>query len=139
MIWHLTKVYVATGLTMTVFDAVWLGLIASKFYRPKLDTVSRQNTGQPFSPKWSTTFLVYVVLTLGIMLFVLPQVSGAPFLNVWLAGALYGLIVYGVYDLTNFSTLKGISLNLALIDIAWGVALCGAVSMAAVWFNRFFL
>ena len=135
---HLFKVYLATGFTMAVIDAIWLGFIAAKFYRPRLDTVSRQNTGKPFSPKWSTTILVYVILVLGIMIFVLPRVDGAPFLDVVVAGAWYGLIVYGVYDLTNYSTLKGMSINLVLIDIAWGAALCSFAALAAVWFNQFF-
>jgi len=124
---------------MMVIDAIWLGLIATKFYLPKMDKVARQNTGQPFSPKWFTTFLVYVILTLGIMLFVLPRVSGSSYLVAWVDGAFFGLIVYGVYVLTNFSTLKGVSLNLVVVDIAWGIVLCGVASMAAVWFNQIFV
>jgi len=135
---HLFKVYLATGFTMAVVDAVWLGLIVGKYYHPRLDTVSRQNTGKPFSPTWTATILVYVILVLGIMIFVLPKVDGAPLWGVITGGALYGLIVYGVYDLTNYSTLKGMSMNLVLIDIAWGVVLCSVTTLAAGWFNQFF-
>ena len=35
-------------------------------------------------------------------------------------GALFGLVVYGVYDFTNYSTLRQWPLVLALADTAWG-------------------
>jgi uncharacterized membrane protein len=63
--------------------------------------------------------------------FVIPR---AP--DVWSAakyGALFGLIVYGVYDLTNFSTLARYSPLLTLVDMSWGVvasAACTAVVKA---------
>ena len=34
-------------------------------------------------------------------------------------GALLGVVTYGMYDLTNLSTLRGWSLKLTFIDIAW--------------------
>jgi uncharacterized membrane protein len=45
-------------------------------------------------------------------------------------GGLFGLVVYGVYDFTNYSTLRQWPFALTLVDVAWGVvasAACSAV------------
>jgi hypothetical protein len=45
-------------------------------------------------------------------------------------GGMLGLVVYGVYDFTNDSTLRQWPFVLALVDVAWGVvasAACAAV------------
>ena len=36
-------------------------------------------------------------------------------------GPLFGLVVYGVYDFTNYSTLRQWPLVVAFTDLAWGV------------------
>ena len=36
-------------------------------------------------------------------------------------GAFFGLVVYGVYNLTNIATIPGDSWNMALIDLSWGI------------------
>jgi uncharacterized membrane protein len=45
-------------------------------------------------------------------------------------GALLGLIVYGVYDFTNYSTLRQWPFVLTLADVAWGTAATAAASVA---------
>ena len=45
-------------------------------------------------------------------------------------GALFGLISYATYDLTNLATLREWPLLLTVVDLAWGAALAAAVSVA---------
>ena len=50
-------------------------------------------------------------------------------------GALFGLVAYATYDLTNLATLRGWSLPVTLVDIAWGAAvtaLSAAVATAVL-------
>ena len=49
------------------------------------------------------------------------------------AGALFGLIAYGIYDFTNLSTLRGYPLQLAVVDTLWGTFLCGMTAAAMRW------
>ena len=45
-------------------------------------------------------------------------------------GAALGLVIYGVYDFTNFSTLRQWPLLLTFADVAWGTvatAACAAL------------
>jgi len=46
-------------------------------------------------------------------------------------GALLGAFAYGTYDLTNLATLKGFTLSVALVDMAWGVTITAISSLAA--------
>ena len=52
--------------------------------------------------------------------------------------ALLGLVAYGTYDITNLSTLKGWSVKLAVIDIAWGTALTAVSATIGWWVVRLF-
>ena len=45
-------------------------------------------------------------------------------------GALIGLLAYGTYDMTNLATLKGWSLQVSLVDMAWGAFLSATASAA---------
>ena len=62
-------------------------------------------------------------------LFVIPRASTVSLAAAY--GALFGLVVYGVYDFTNYSTLRQWPFVLTLADVAWGAA-ASAVAAVAV-------
>jgi len=116
-------------LTLVIFlgiDFLWLGVIAKNFYDKHLGAFER-------TLNWPAVILVYLLIPLGIVLFILPKASG----NLKLAlfwGAVYGLIVYGVYDLTNLATLKNWSLTMVITDMLWGMFICGFTSFVVTYF-----
>src|SRR4029079_14786626 len=79
------------------------------------------------APNWPAAFVVYVLLGTGIALFVIPRASTLSSAAAY--GALLGLVVYGVYDFTNYSTLRQWPFALTLADTAWGAL---ATAVAAV-------
>ena len=46
-------------------------------------------------------------------------------------GALFGLVVYGVYDFTNYATLRHWPFALTLVDVAWGTLASAVAATAA--------
>lgn len=48
-------------------------------------------------------------------------------------GALFGLFTYATYDLTNYATLRNWTLQLTVVDVAWGTILGAVTSTATVW------
>lgn len=104
-------------------DFVWLGLVAKKFYDQELSAFSRVL-------KWPPALLAYLLLVLGIVFFVLPKAPGGGW-SVFGWGALFGLIAYGVYDLVNLATLANWTLKMTVVDMLWGAAVCGLVSLIA--------
>jgi uncharacterized membrane protein len=53
-------------------------------------------------------------------------------------GALFGLIAYATYDLTNLATLKGFSLKVTMIDLAWGSFISGTTAFLTYLIYSFF-
>ena len=115
-----------------VLDGVWLGLLMKNFYREQLAPIARLANGG-MAPNWPAAFVVYVLLGTGIALFVVPRASTVSSAAVY--GALFGLVVYGVYDFTNYSTLRQWPFVVVLADVAWGAVASAAcatvVRMAA--------
>jgi uncharacterized membrane protein len=54
-------------------------------------------------------------------------------------GALFGLIAYATYDLTNLATLKNWPLTVTVVDLGWGAVLGGTVSCSAALIGRWLL
>jgi uncharacterized membrane protein len=112
-----------------LLDGLWLGLLMKSYYREQLASIARMSKGT-LDPNWPAALVVYVLLGVGIAAFALPRAEQPS--SAAASGALLGLVVYGVYDFTNYSTLRDWPLTLALVDTAWGVA-ASAVCAAAVW------
>lgn len=104
-------------------DMVWLGFVAKGFYRRHL--------GHLLSPKvnWMAAILFYLLFIFGLLVFIVrPAVlAGAPG-RAFLLGALFGLIAYATYDLTNLATVKDWPLLVTVVDLVWGTVLGGSVS-----------
>ncbi|MDX1776449.1 MAG: DUF2177 family protein [Desulfobulbales bacterium] len=135
---HGIKVYFATLPIFLAIDFLWLGLLMSKFYKTELGPLSRGNTGS-YETVWWAAAIVYICIPLGIILFVLPRVSGSailPWAPVW--GGLYGFVLYAVYDMTNYALVDKWPLRMSFVDIGWGIFICGTVSTVAAYFDRWF-
>ena len=128
---QLVKYAATAGVVFAVLDAVWLGLVMNAFYRGQLAPIVRLSADGGIAPNWPAAFLVYVVLGLGIATFVVPHAASAAAAASY--GALFGFCVYGVYDLTNFSTLAQYPLPVTVVDMLWGTfatATCAIVVRA---------
>jgi uncharacterized membrane protein len=133
---HDIKVYFATLPVFLAIDFFWLGFLMSKFYKTELGTLSRGASGS-YQTVWGAAAIVYICIPLGIILFVLPRVSTAsifPSAPIW--GALYGFILYAVYDMTNYALVDKWPLRMSIVDICWGIFICGTVSTVAAYLDR---
>lgn len=105
-------------------DMVWLGVAAKNFYAKQI--------GFLMTPKvnWTAAILFYLLFLVGLVVFVIaPAVEKHSWMRALLFGALFGLVTYATYDLTNLATLKDWPLALTVVDLIWGMALAGAVSV----------
>jgi uncharacterized membrane protein len=124
----------AALVSTTLLDFLWLGQLMGGFYRTELGPIVLTDPDGGFAPRLFPTIIVYLLIPLGIALFTRPAQAAAG-LNPRLIpsaikGAVFGLVLYGTYDMTNWSLLKAWTPTIALVDTAWGMALCsiGAVS-----------
>lgn len=131
---HTIKLAALGAVAFTVLDGVWLGLLMKTFYRNQLAPIMRLAEGGGMAPNWPAAFVVYVLLGTGIALFVIPRAPTVPLAAAY--GALFGLVVYGVYDFTNYSTLRQWPFTLALADVTWGAVASGACAMVVRFLDR---
>ena len=127
------RAFAVALVVLVVLDGLWLGLVMKDFYRRSLAPIARMADGG-LDPIWPIAALVYPVIALGLTVFVLSR--SAPPAQAAMLGALFGMITFSVYDLTNHATLREWRTAMTLIDIAWGGVSCGLASLAAAWFVR---
>jgi uncharacterized membrane protein len=125
---HTIKLAALGAVGFMVLDGVRLGVLMKNFYRDQLAPIVRLADGG-IAPNWPATFVVYALLGTGIAVFVIPRASTVSLATAY--GTLFGLVVYGVYDFTNYSTLRQWPFVLTLADVAWGAA-ASAVAAVAV-------
>jgi uncharacterized membrane protein len=124
-----TNLFAAYGLVALVFlalDAVWLGTMADRVYRPTI--------GHLMAPQFAIApaLLFYALYFAGIVFFaVAPGVAAGSARIAAARGAALGLLAYATYDLTNQATLRDWPWLLTLVDLAWGTFVTGAASAAA--------
>jgi uncharacterized membrane protein len=72
-----------------------------------------------------------VLFAVGIVVFaVLPGLETSSLKTTLVRAALFGLIAYATYDLTNLATVKDWPLIVTVVDLIWGTAVSVAVSCA---------
>jgi len=104
-------------------DMVWLGLVAKNFYQNQIGFLMISNIN------WIAAIIFYLIFIAGLVVFVVfPAVEKGSWTHSLLLGALFGLVTYATYDLTNLATLKDWPLLVTMVDLAWGVALGALVS-----------
>jgi len=128
---QMVLLYLITLAVFFMIDMVWLGVVAKGFYRKHL--------GPLMGPKviWAAAILFYLLFIVGLLVFVVRPalVRGEP-LQALFFGALFGLISYATYDLTNLATLKDWPLAVTVVDLVWGACLGGAVSLVSTLLGR---
>jgi uncharacterized membrane protein len=135
---QILKVYGAILPIFFVIDYLWLGVLMSKFYKDELGKLARVSNGTLKPELWATV-TVYILIPLGIVLFALPRVSQEnPGSTALLWGFIYGIVLYGVYDMTNYALVSKWSLKMSIVDILWGGAINSVVTCIAMVFDRWF-
>lgn len=113
-------------------DMVWLGFVASDFYRSRLGHLLGDIN-------WPAAIIFYLIFLVGLTLFVTyPGVMKNSLSYVVLWGALFGFFTYATYDLTNLSTMRDFPLVVALVDIVWGTVLGASVAAVTYLVYGFF-
>jgi uncharacterized membrane protein len=104
-------------------DAVWLTVMAQLLYRPAIGHLMRD--GFDLTP----AVLFYLLYGTGMVTFVILPAQRVQ--DALTRGALFGLIAYATYDLTNQATMKDWPWIVTLADLAWGAFVTAMACTAA--------
>jgi uncharacterized membrane protein len=107
-----------------IIDSVWLVLIAKKFYSTQIGFLMKQDIN------WYAAIIFYLLFIAGLVIFVItPSQEKHSWTHALYLGALFGLITYSTYDLTNLATLKDWPFVVTVVDLIWGMVLSASVSV----------
>ena len=112
-----------TVLLFIILDSFWFLWSVEKIYSPLFGAIQ----GSPLQPRIAGAIFAWVLLGLGIRQFVLYE--GITPLNAFARGALFGFIVYGIYNGTNYATLSKYDMGTFVADVSWGTFACAVVSV----------
>lgn len=118
---------IAYGLCLLLFavaDITWLMTMGGRLYKETLGDILLP---QIYLPAAVAFYLLYPA---GVVVFAIaPALKVGSVTTALLFGALFGLFAYATYELTNFATLRNWTLQITLIDIAYGAVASGIVAM----------
>jgi uncharacterized membrane protein len=118
--------YGAALLAVVLLDGAWLGFIARDLYAREMGELMASEVRK------LPAALFYLGYPAGLVALALHP-RPAELADAALRGALVGLVAYGTYDLTNRAVVRGFSMKLALVDLAWGTFVSAAAATAAAW------
>jgi uncharacterized membrane protein len=79
---------------------------------------------------WLAAILFYLLFVLGLVIFVVaPALKDESWQRALMLGALFGLVSYATYDLTNLATIKNWPLLVTGVDLIWGACIASSVSV----------
>jgi uncharacterized membrane protein len=122
------KLYFITLLIFLGIDSIWLGFVAPTFYRAQIGHLMAETANLAAAG-------IFYLLFVGVLVYyvVEPSLRVGTMKNTLVRGALFGLVTYATYDLTNLATLQGWPLLVTVVDMVWGTTLTAVTSAVSVW------
>jgi uncharacterized membrane protein len=123
--------YGFSAVVMLVLDGIWLTVMANRLYKPVLGDWMVQPV------RWPAAVVFYLLFLFGVtFLATAPALNEGSWQRAAINGAVFGLIAYATYDLTNQATLTRWSTTLTLADMAWGTFLSTVVAVGGYFGAR---
>jgi uncharacterized membrane protein len=117
------KLYAIALPVFFMIDLIWIGVVAKGFYAKQIGSLLKPDVN------WTAAILFYLLFIVGLVIFVItPAVEKNSWVHAVLFGALFGLVCYATYDLTNLALTKDWPLLVTIVDLAWGAVLAASVS-----------
>jgi uncharacterized membrane protein len=125
--------YVASLIVFGILDAIWLTTMSSRLYRPALGEILLDNL------RIAPAVLFYFLYPIGLVVFAaMPAIRSGSAGTALAYGALFGLLAYATYDLTNYATLRNWTFQITVIDLIYGTVVAALTSVSAYYAARWF-
>ncbi len=119
-----------------VIDAIWINTVGGAFYADQLSTIGRFTADGAWNVRVGPGLAVYFLMAFAIEIFVFRNQSIKGLRStLWHAGLL-GIIIYGVFDLTNRAILESYPMAMVTVDMLWGCALFTAIAFLSFHLRR---
>lgn len=99
---------------LLIADLLWVNGVILKLYSALIQSIQ----SQPMTINYTYAVLSYSLMVIGLVVFVLPYATSV--VRSLLYGALFGVIVYGIYNFTVAAVINNWSGNVIVVDLVWG-------------------
>lgn len=116
--------------SVIILDIIWFSFVGDIYdaaYEPM-----RAEFNTDLTPNLlAASTMVYFFIALAITFFVLPRIDEkTDYTITFFWGGFLGLIIYGIYDLTNYILFVEWPLRIAIMDMCWGFLVFGLTTIA---------
>ena len=119
--------FLLTAILLVVIDSIYLNLVKD-YFGAQIKSVQ----GSPMTVNFTSAAVCYVFLVCGLYYFIVkPRRSIQD-------AFLLGLVIYGVYETTNFALLKNWYLETVVMDTLWGGVLFALTSFLVQMLSSLF-
>ena len=132
------KISLVSAVIFIILDLLWLAVVANKIYFNSLGYLAEIKDGKiVFNLKAGIT--VQVIIAVGLVFFISMALQlNNTLMTSMTVGAISGFVLYATYDMTNLSFIKGYTLYITLIDMAWGTAQGFFAGIYVYFLTKFF-
>lgn len=107
--------YKASAMLLSL-DAMWITKYMGKKYSEMIPRIQLDQ----MNVRILYAIFAYILMIVGLNVFVLPNIGKRKFHDSLKYGFLYGMILYGVYNGTAAAVFRKWDIRLATIDTLWG-------------------
>lgn len=126
--------YIFPVVFMLVADLLWITV-----NKPKYAKLVQAVQHKPMKVKTQSAIIAYTAMVLGLVLFVIPAAKADPtpckFYRAAKYGALFGFVVYAIYNATNYAIFQDYSLDMAILDTIWGTTVYFLSTLVALFLS----
>ena len=120
---NLTARIILTIVCLLVLDFTWI-FLNKNMYDQMVKNVQHSTM---MNVRMISAILAYILMIVGFIFIIVPQIvqinkNKNKFVTALRYGGLFGLVVYGIYNTTNYAIFTDYPLHVALMDTAWGVS-----------------
>lgn len=119
---------------MLVADIIWITSNKSK-YASLVQGVQHK----PMTVKTRSAIIAYAAMVIGLVFFAIPAAKADPSPNKFYKavkyGALFGFVVYAIYNATNHAIFQDYSVKVAILDTIWGTTVYFLSTLLALFLS----
>jgi uncharacterized membrane protein len=118
--------FFAALITLMTADYFWLGTLMADFYKSHIGDVLLAQ------PRLGPALGFYLMYIAGLLFFPVSQgLAQQSIISTVIRCALFGIVSYGTYDLSNWATLTMWTADITLADMTWGAIVSAASGAVA--------
>lgn len=115
------KILLIIAITIIILDAIWLNTFGKYMYVPMINDIQHTESKIKIVP----VIITYILMILLVYYYCLPLIKNKTY-SPFFCGFFIGILIYGIFDMTNLALFNKYTYKNAILDMMWGGLLLGS-------------